>query len=436
MKFLIIDEEAAWTSGAYRLQEIEGHEVRMFCSKKEGKEHLQNVVEQVNSLEEGLAWVGKSGYILSGDEKDMTPLRKRGYKVYGGNKWTEKVENDRIFEMEVAKEAGLPIPDYHAIKSVDEAIAFIKKNPDQYVLKQMGHAPKTWNYAGKKEDGSDIIDQLEWIKEQPEFKKMSNIPFMLQEFIEGIEFAVGAWWMYDDWKRDDDGNIVIEENREHKKEGDGDTGRSTGEMGTVARFVSQSKLFEEMLEPLTPLLKKYASDVCLDIDANCGVTEDGPFLMEITPRQGYPICALQEYLLDTEMGDFFADLIDGKQGGVKYKDGWGVVTVIGSGQFPDEGNNHEGSFKDQPVEFPDNEPGEHIAPFFVKYDDGKGFWRIANYYEYVCGVCFHGDDIGEVNEECVELMDQVVVRAPHYRHDIGQKFADKEIPQLEEWGYL
>ena len=96
--------------------------------------------------------------------------------------------------MEVAKEVGIAIPNYHQLDSIDEGIKFIQEHPDQYCLKQIGHAPKTWNYVGHFEDGSDVIDQLEWIRMQPEFEIISNCPFMLQEFVEGLEFAVTAFW--------------------------------------------------------------------------------------------------------------------------------------------------------------------------------------------------------------------------------------------------
>lgn len=440
MRFLLIGDEFMWTSGAWRLQQ-EGHDVRVFCAKKEGKEHLNGMVKQVNTLQEGLSWVKKDGYIIREDEKDVSFLRKAGYKCYGGNKFTERIENDRIFEMEVSKKAGVNIPNYHKANNINEAIEYIKKNPDRYALKQMGNAPKTWNYVGKYDDGSDIIDQLEWMKEQPEFKKMgNNLPFMLQEFIEGIEIAVSAFWMYNDWKRDDNGKIFIEINKEHKKEGDRDTGRTTGEMGTVAKFTTtDTRLFEETVKKYTSILRKEASDVCINFDCNCGVTDDGEvYLMEVTPRFGYPICALQEYLLDIDTGDFYADIIDGIQGKIKFKKEWGVITVLGAGQFPDEGNNHEGSFNNQPVrfDFTLEKWNNHIAPFYIKYDKQKKFFRVADYYEYIAGVCYHGNNIMKASEQCVQEMMKIDVRAPHMRFDIGKKFAEEEMKELVKMGYL
>ncbi len=440
MKFLFYGPEAAWSSAAFRIQELEGHDVRIFCKKKEGKEHLQGIVKHVDTLAEGLRWVGRDGYILSEDEADVTFLRTQGFSVYGGNAWINKIENDRVFQMDVCKKAGLDLPNYHAMKTIEEGIAFIKAHPDCYVLKQLGHAPKEWNFAGKEDDGSDIILQLEWIKQSAAFKKLGKAPFMLQEIVDGIEFAVGAFWMYDDWKRTDDGSIFIEHNREHKKMLNGDLGIGCGEMGTVMQFTTEdTKLFEQTLEKLTPVFRKEASDVCIDVDANCGIVEeDGKakaYLFEITPRTGYPACALQEYLLNMDPGDFYADLIDGKQGNIKYKKEWGVVTNIGTGDYPHESieESELDSFKNQPVEL---KPDTHTIPAYLKWDTEKKIYRIADPYAWVSTVCFHDKDIEKANKKCVEAMEKIVVRSPVYRTDIGEKFQKKELPKLQRMGYL
>ena len=237
-----------------------------------------------------------------------------------------------------------------------------------------------------------------------------------------------------DWKRDDAGDILLSLSKEHKKEGNDDQGRTTGEMGSVGMISTvHQKLFQQTVEKLTPVLKKECPNVCLRIDANCGVTDEKKaYLMEITPREGYPICALEQYMITSGVGQFFADLIDGKQGGVEYRRAWGVVTVLGCGRFPGEEKHHEGSFKDQPVQI---EIDEHVAPGYIKWDEKRSIYRVADYYEDIAQFSYHGD-IGAANKKCVEAMKKVVVRAPHYRTDIGEKFEKKELPTLKARGYL
>jgi len=208
------------------------------------------------------------------------------------------------------------------------------------------------------------------------------------------------------------------------------------------RFGSSDKLFSEMLEPLTPLLAEKCKDVILNIDANCGIfVEDGEpraYLYEWTPRQGYPASSLQEYLFDSDVGQFFADLIDRRKGGMEYKPEWGVVTVMGTGNFPSEGESHEGSFKDQPIVIPQCEMSwcNNIAPLYIRLDEKSGIYRVADHYEMPLAVCHHDEDILKANARCVEDMKQITIRAPRYRHDIGSKFVEKELPLLKEWGYI
>ena len=436
-RFLILGTEGMACSLAWRLHELEGHDVRMWIQDKDSLQHMKGMVPHVSTLQEGLLWCGKNGIIIRDDESDCSAFRKAGYRVYGGNQWTERMEKDRIFQYEQCKRVGLKLPDYHKVESVTEAIRFVKANPDAWCLKQLGHAPKEWNYVGKEDDGSDMILQLEWIQQHPMFSQLGNVPFCLQEKVDGIEFAVGAWWCDGDWFTTDDGKVLIEENFEHKKSLTGDLGISCGEMGTVTRFVTDSKLYDEMLEPLTKLLKQNAAGVVVSVDANCGITEDGDaYLYEITPRLGYPAHALHEHLMDTDTGDFYEMLMNGG-GDVQWKTGWCVGTCIGASDYPHESIDDEDghSFRNQPVYFPDLSSG-HVCPEYIWYDKGKDCHRIADDYGWVATVCHVDDSPIEANKRCVDAMKQIEVRAPVYRLDIGTKVEVSDMPKLKEFGYI
>lgn len=444
MKYLIIGDEGMWTSGAWLMQEFHDCDVRVFF--KNGIEHLSGIVEHVKTLEDGLRWVGKQGYIVSEDEKDVSRLRRMGYKVYGGNRFIERLENDRLFQMQIAEKAGICIPEYVKVNSMQEAIAYVKKNPSRYVLKQMGHAPKTWNYVGRDDDGHDMLLQLDWMLTSPDAKEYGAVPFMLQKAISGIEFATGAWWQYNDWLRDANGDIIIEVNKEHKKEGNGDTGLTTGEMGTVMSIgVGNKKLFKEMLEPLTHILRKECSDVCINIDANCGIVEKNgkgkAYLYELTPREGYPASCIQQHLLPLPISDFMKYLIDGDSIPEAFDEcsvEWGVVTVMGSGIFPKEGSNHEGSFKNQPVYIPQwkDKSYTNVVPLYLKYDKTQDIYRIADWYEYILAVCHSSSSIKSANAMCVHDMERIETRASKYRTDIGDKFEKEDLPNLVRLGYI
>jgi phosphoribosylamine---glycine ligase len=436
-RFLFFGEDGDGISLAYRLSVIEGEEVG-FCIFKPGARKLgDNMgIEKFADMTAALRWAGRDAYLISDLEEDVSVLRKDGWKVYGGNSVTKRMENDRQFEFEVAQSCGVPVPHFHAVQSPDEAIDYIKKHPDAWCLKQLGHAPKEWGFVGKEDDGRDVILQLEWIKKHPLFKRLGNkAKFALQEKVEGIEFAVGAWWMGDDWLRDPGGEIVIGLNREHKKALHGDLGIGCGELGTVVKMAPAAKLFEMMLEPLTPFLLEKCHNVRLAIDANCGVVDgDEAWLFEYTVRNGYPIAALYAYMQESGAGKFFADLIDGVQGETDWKPGWCVGTEIGCGFYPhDPMDNKEMTWEDQPVEI---ELSEHVMPECLYFDPKEGIYRIGDDCPCIATVTYHDEDIGRANEQCVVDMEKVGVRAPVYRTDIGEKFEKEDMPKLQKWGWL
>jgi phosphoribosylamine---glycine ligase len=444
-RFLVFDKTGMSTSLAFRLSHLEDKDVRFFSQTAEGKEHLDGMVPKVRSLEEGLRWLGRDGYFVCGDEQDCTFLRKRGFRGYGGNRFIQALEDKRDFQSKVAQTYGLAIPNFHQVKTVREAVKFIKDKPDQYVLKQTGDLPKWFSFVGADEDGEDVIEQLLWMEQQPEFKKSKDAGFMLQEFVEGIELAVGAWWQYDHWMTDQEGNPVIVVGREHKKQGEKNTGVTCGEMGTVCRFVKKSRLFNEVLNKFTPALKKFAPDVCLYIDANCGVVEEDDethkpraYLYEITARSGYPCSTIYEFGMETPQAEFYKLLIENDTGMVAWKDEWLVGTVLGAGRFPFEFPVEEsyGTFRGQPVTFPFNKWDEHFAPGYIRYDSKSELFRIADNYEDVGTVVYAGNDIIKANAQCVELMRKIVVRSPQMRLDIGEKFVKDEVGKLYKMGYI
>lgn len=437
MKFLFIGKEGDAAALAWKLFALEGEDVMIYTSDSKSKEHLLNMVPHVDTIKEGVQWVGKSGYIISEDERDMSEYRLAGYKCWGGNALTKKMENDREFELTTCKELGIEVPKFHKVQSIEEAISFVKNNPKKWALKQMGHLPKSWNYIGCKDDGSDVILQLEWIESRPEYPTMKDqIKFMLQEAVKDpLELAVAAWWIGDDWKRTDSGDILLFLSREHKKSREYDRGLTCGESGTVGIYTNNDKLFNETLELLTPWLLKNCKDVRMVLDANCGINEDAAWLYEITGRLGYPAHILQEYLLNEPAGIFYKDIINGTQGDITYKPEWGVVNVMGCGNYPHDPvlPQHEGSFRDQPVEI---ELDEHLLPLNLKWDEKHNVHRVADWYEEIAAAVEADGSISAAQNRNSKRLEDVIVRAPQFRSDIGKKFVADELDTLRKWGYV
>lgn len=137
-------------------------------------------------------------------------------------------------------------------------------------------------------------------------------PFILQEKISGVEFAVGAWFgpggFVEEW----------EENAEFKKLMPGDLGPNTGEMGTVSRWTKKSKLAQVVLKPLEKFLERTGFVGCIDVSVI--VDEDGtPWPLEFTSRGGWPALNLETSAFDVDFVEFLHGLASGNPPKVAHK---------------------------------------------------------------------------------------------------------------------
>ena len=102
---------------------------------------------------------------LGQGEKAQT-LRAKGKMVIGGTPYTDRLEDDRSFGQEELKKEGINIVTYRDFDNFDDAIAYVKENPERYVIKPSGTAAnvKRRLFVGDEDDGQDVIRVLEAYK--------------------------------------------------------------------------------------------------------------------------------------------------------------------------------------------------------------------------------------------------------------------------------
>lgn len=302
MRILLIDLCGAALDWAQQCLEV-GHEVRMWCGpRKDGTrcDVGDGIVQRVPRWEPHMDWADL--IFLTDNAKEiekLEPYRKKGYPIFGPGVEAAKLELDRDAGQQAFKKAGIDIMESIEFNDYDKAIEYVKKHMKRYVSKPSGDADKALSYVSK--SPADMIFMLQRWKEMGKNKS----PFILQEFNPGIEMAVGGWFGPSGWSK------WFCENFEHKKLMAGDNGVNTGEMGTCLKYVEHSKLADEMLLPLTGLLKKmnYAGyvDVAVIID------KDGkPWPLEFTTRPGWPCFIIQTALHLGDPAQWMLDLIHGE----------------------------------------------------------------------------------------------------------------------------
>jgi len=272
MKFLFVTDESLSADLAWQLKK-EGHDVKMYCHGQGEKDVGLGFFEKVDEWESLKDWADVIIFDDIGFGAKAEQLRGEGKFVVGGSTYTDKLELDREFGQSELNSVGVDVLPSWNFTSFDEAIEFVKKNPDRYVLKPSGKAQneKELLFIGQEGDGKDIIQVLEHYKANWS-KKIKE--FQMQKFAEGVEIAVGTFFNGKDFV------MPICVNFEHKRLFPNELGPSTGEMGTGVFYTRDSPVFEKTL--LKTKEKLAASKYVGYVDINCIANSKGVWPLEWT----------------------------------------------------------------------------------------------------------------------------------------------------------
>lgn len=422
-KFLFVTVEALSSDLAWQLVK-EGHEVKLYCRDQAEKDVGDGFFEKVEEWEKQKDWADVIIFDDIGFGGKADQLRKEGKLVFGGTSYTDKLELDREFGQEELKAAGVSTLLSQNFESFDEAVKFVKANPDRYVLKPSGEIQdeKELLFVGQEEDGKDVIQVLEHYKETWS-KKMKK--FLLQKYADGVEVAVGAFFNGKDFV------MPICVNFEHKKLFPNDIGPSTGEMGTTCYWSSKNPIFEATLLKMKD--KIAASGYVGYIDINCIANLKGAWPLEFTSRLGYPTISLQIEGITSEWGQFIYDLARAGDVQLKAKKGYQICVIVAIPPFPFEDQKafkkySEGAailFRRQ------NRDGVHIGE--VKRIGEE--WYIAGQSGYALIITASGAAMSDAIRNVYQRVNNVMIPNMFYRSDIGQRWS-RDSDMLLSWGHL
>jgi phosphoribosylamine--glycine ligase len=352
-------------------------------------------------------------------------VRKAGKLVVGGSPYTDRLEDDRAFGQQELKAAGVTIIPQENFTSFDDAMAYVKANPNRYVIKPSGEAQnyKRLLFVGEEEDGHDVIQVLEDYK-----RAWSNRikEFQLQKRIMGVEVATGAFFNGREFA------TPICVNFEHKKLFPGDIGPPTGEMGTSMFWSEPNKVFNATLKKMEPKLaeERYVGY----IDVNCIVNSNGIYPLEFTARFGYPTISIQQEGLLMPISEMLYKLAEGSTNRLRTRSGFqvGVRVVVPPFPYRDK-ETFESTSKDAVILFktPSRE-GFHIED--VKQINGE--WLVTGTSGVVLIVCGIGPTMKQAQRQAYNRVRNVMIPHMYYREDVGDRWSEEDSDRLHAWGYL
>jgi phosphoribosylamine--glycine ligase len=423
-KFLFVSYSALISDIAWQIVK-EGHEVKYCIDSERDRDIADGFVPKCTDWRAEVDWADVIVFDDTlGHGTLAAELRAKGKKVIGGTPYTDRLEDDRSFGQDELRKAGVNILPYREFTDFGTAVAYVKANPDRYVIKPSGEASnvKRRLFVGDEDDGEDVVRVLEaYGKSFPDEIKV----FQLQKRVTGVEVAIGAFFNGKEFA------YPLNVNFEHKKLFPGNIGPSTGEMGTTMFWSGPNKLFNSTLKRMEPVLARegYVGYV----DLNCIVNGNGIYPLEFTSRFGYPTISIQQEGMTTPIGEFFHDLAAGTTNKFKVKSGFqlGVRIVVSPFPFDDDATFNSVS-KNAAILFKKGIPEEvHIED--VKQVNGQ--WYVAGTSGVVLIVCGLGQTMRQAQAQAYTRIKNIMIPDMYYRDDIGERwFEDHD--KLHTWGYL
>lgn len=398
-----------------------GYQVRYWCKDFDPARCPvgRGLVERVADWRASMRWadlvlLGSLGYA----QAEFDRWSKDGVPVIGAPGEAASWELDRRVGMDVFRRAGIPVPAYHECQSYDEASAFVGKREVGVAIKPCGDVvDKSLSFVAS--TAREAVWKLRRLKLSG---KRFPDGFIVQDRIEGVEFAVGAWvgpnGFAPGW----------EENFEEKRLFAGGLGPNCGEAGTVLRLVERSKLAAKVLKPFEDRLVSlgYVGNV----DVNCIVDDEGdPWPLEWTMRFGYPAINIEMGLHDDPIA-FLAALAYGEKPPPRRLNEIVVGVVLALPPYP-FGHEKPEEVVSVPIwgVTPGIEDSLHLAMAQAQGDE------LATAGSYVLVSTGTGQSVTEARRGAYRVLDRLTVPAsPFWRNDIGQRLR-RDLPKLQEHGY-
>lgn len=415
MKFLMISV-AGEGAGILKQIQDEGNDCRILIQEETYKDVYDGILEKCNEVDPDDDEIIL--FDMSGNGELADELRDEDYKVFGGSEFSDKLEKDRQFGLDIMKEAGIKLPETQEFQDFEDVPEFLAQHEGKkFVFKPSGSMPCKLTYCS--EDNEDLLNYMKFVEEKFGDEIDS---FVLQEFVEGDLVSSEIFF---------DGTRVVgvpNHTVEAKKFMNDDKGPSTGCSGNIVWLADKSKIIKNGVIRVLPILKKYSANVPMQIDLNAVINDSGVYGLEWTPRFGYDSMPTYLSMLNMEYGKFFSDIVNGQSSDWPHKleSNCGIRFTI----------------PPYPVE-----PEEDIEP--EEFSPNKGIpiqgWETfcKNLYMFevmmkenklvhsggtgVLGIAIHQNP-----KRCYEILDKIKVPDKQYRTDLVKVLGDMK-KGAEKW---
>ena len=243
----------------------------------------------------------KIDLVIVGPERPLVDgivdfLEKKNIKVFGPNQKVSQLEGSKIFTKKICEKYNIPTAKFGIFENKEDAFDFLKNRKMPLVIKADGLA------AGK---GVYICKDMESSKNavleifNGKFGKANLI--LVEEFLEGDEMS---YFIISDGNKYKSFSTA----QDHKRVGEGDTGKNTGGMGayspsSLINDNLEKKIINKIIQPTLDAIKDMGQQYKGFLYAGLMIKNNEPYLIEYNVRMGDPECQTILPLLKTDLLD-------------------------------------------------------------------------------------------------------------------------------------
>jgi len=391
----------------------DGNSVDVFIKDTRYKDSGRGIVNRVQSWRPHVAKADLVIGDMVGFGQYEETLRKLGKPLLGISKWADHIELDRVMGLQLFEAAGIDVPETESYETPESARHLVKVWRDPgYVLKPSGNLDTAKTYICRDKE------TLNWALEQ--YKAEQEL--IIQELIDGIEVSTEGWFNGRDWI------IPFSHTYEEKRFLDRDFGPNTGCMGNVVISTRGDRLVEQLLSPLTEILRNVGYRGPLDVNAI--VTKERVYALEPTPRLGYDaIEAVMESLREPTLDVLFETAMGVKKE-INMADTPSIAVRVSVRPWP-HGDPKPGDMG-LPIDI-DPAAMNHIFLTDAMIEDDELKYAAGD--GVVMKVTAGGGTVEEARRRAYRTVNNIGLLDKQVRSDIGKRVPG-DIKQLTEWGWL
>lgn len=332
-----------------------------------------------------------------------------GLPIVGPSKAAAELEASKAFSKEIMKKYGIPTASYETFTSHEHALAYVRSQTEfPIVIKASGLA------AGK---GVVIPESLE--EAERELAEMmldkkfgaSGDEVVIESFLKGEEASVFALC---------DGNdfVLLSPAQDHKRIGEGDTGKNTGGMGAyapapVVTADVLTKVSEQIIVPLLRGMKAEGAPYSGILFVGLMIDDGNPSVVEFNVRFGDPETQVVLPLLKSDFVELCQTVAAKTVASYKVElhKKHAMTVVLASGGYPDSYEkgkeiNGLGNVREATV----HHAGTKNVDDIVVTNGGR-----------VLNVVAVEDSLSEAAQKAYGAIDEISFDKMYFRRDIGHR---------------